>query len=58
MVILLPNREMELQVLENKFNWQTLVNRHRFINNFELYLPKFKFEITINLKDILNKVSN
>jgi len=58
MVILLPDREMELQVLEKKFNWQTLVNRHRFFDDFELYLPKFKFEITINLKDILKKVSN
>lgn len=56
MVILLPDREMELQFLEKKFNWQTLVNRHRFFDDFELYLPKFKFEITINLKDILKKI--
>lgn len=58
MIILLPDKEIELQVVENNFNWETLVKAHRFHNDFELYLPKFKFEIAINLKDILNKVRN
>ncbi|XP_050449112.1 antichymotrypsin-2-like isoform X2 [Cataglyphis hispanica] len=56
MIILLPDKEVELQVIENNFNWETLVKTHRFRDDFELYLPKFKFEIAINLKDILNKI--
>ena len=58
MIILLPDREIELQVLENNFNWKTLVDESRSIGEVALYLPKFKFEITIDLKDTLRKVSN
>lgn len=58
MIILLPDKEIELHDLENNFNWQTLVETHRFSDDFELYLPKFKLELTINLKDVLHKVSN
>ncbi|XP_028047665.1 antichymotrypsin-2 isoform X2 [Monomorium pharaonis] len=56
MIILLPDREIELQVLENNFNWETLVNAPRFTDEIALYLPKFKFEITINLENVLRKV--
>ncbi|XP_070155387.1 antichymotrypsin-2 isoform X2 [Polyergus mexicanus] len=56
MIILLPDKEIELQVVENNFNWETLVKRRKFYDDFELYLPKFKFEIAINLKDILHKI--
>ncbi|KYN00229.1 PREDICTED: antichymotrypsin-2-like [Cyphomyrmex costatus] len=56
MIILLPDREMELQVLENNFNWKTLADKPRFIDEIALYLPKFKFEITIDLKDTLKKI--
>lgn len=58
MIILLPDKDIELQLVENNFNWETLVKRRKFYDDFELYLPKFKFEIAINLKDILHKVSN
>lgn len=58
MIILLPDREIELQDLENNFNWETLVDAPRSIDlDLELYLPKFKFEITIDLEDALCKVS-
>ncbi|CAL1673626.1 unnamed protein product [Lasius platythorax] len=56
MIILLPDKEIELHDLENNFNWQTLVETHRFSDDFELYLPKFKLELTINLKDVLHKM--
>jgi len=58
MIILLPNRETELQVLENHFNWKTLVDVPRSVDEIALYLPKFKFEITIDLKDALRKVNS
>lgn len=58
MIILLPDREIELQVLENNFNWETLIAASTSIEEIELYLPKFKFEITIDLKDALRKVTN
>lgn len=58
MIILLPDKDIELQLVENNFNWETLVKRRKFYDDFELYLPKFKFEIAINLKDVLHKVSN
>ncbi|XP_011644242.1 antichymotrypsin-2-like isoform X2 [Pogonomyrmex barbatus] len=56
MIILLPDREIELQVLENNFNWNTLVDAPRSTEMISLYLPKFKFEITTNLKDTLCKI--
>ncbi|XP_011691975.1 PREDICTED: antichymotrypsin-2-like [Wasmannia auropunctata] len=56
MIILLPDREIELQMLENNFNWKTLADAPRFIDEVALYLPKFKFEITIDLKDSLRKI--
>lgn len=58
MIILLPDKEVELHILENNFNWETLANEPRSIDEVALYLPKFKFEITIDLKDTLRKVSN
>ncbi|XP_029667265.1 antichymotrypsin-2-like isoform X3 [Formica exsecta] len=56
MIILLPDKDIELQLVENNFNWETLVKRRKFYDDFELYLPKFKFEIAINLKDVLHKI--
>lgn len=58
MIILLPDREIDLQILENNFNWKTLADAPRVIKEIALYLPKFKFEITIDLKDSLRKVSS
>lgn len=57
MIILLPNREITLKNLENNFNWQTLINIHRFPSPILLHLPKFRFEITTDLKDTLRKVN-
>ncbi|XP_071569365.1 antichymotrypsin-2 isoform X1 [Temnothorax nylanderi] len=56
MIILLPDREIELQVLEHNFNWQVLADAPRSTDEVALYLPKFKFEITIDLKDALRKI--
>ncbi|XP_018310584.1 antichymotrypsin-2 isoform X2 [Mycetomoellerius zeteki] len=56
MIILLPDKEVELHILENNFNWETLANEPRSIDEVALYLPKFKFEITIDLKDTLRKI--
>ncbi|XP_011864861.1 PREDICTED: antichymotrypsin-2-like isoform X2 [Vollenhovia emeryi] len=56
MIILLPDRETELQILENNFNWETLAEAPRSTDEVALYLPKFKFEITIDLKDVLRKI--
>lgn len=58
MIILLPDREIELQILENNFNWETLTAASTSTEEVALYLPKFKFEITIDLKDVLRKVTN
>ncbi|XP_072759665.1 antichymotrypsin-2 isoform X1 [Anoplolepis gracilipes] len=56
MIVLLPHEGTELKDLEEKFDWQTLIKTRRFSDDFELYLPKFKFEISINLKDNLSKI--
>jgi len=56
MIILLPDRETELQVIENNFNWETLADAPRSTDKIALYLPKFKFEITIDLEDALRKI--
>ncbi|GAB1865782.1 Antichymotrypsin-2-like isoform X3 [Camponotus japonicus] len=56
MIILLPNREITLETLENNFNWQTLINTQSFPDPILLYLPKFKFEINIDIKNVLRKI--
>ncbi|XP_067204437.1 antichymotrypsin-2 isoform X2 [Linepithema humile] len=56
MTILLPNKETDLQTLEKNFNWETLANAPKSIDRIELYLPRFKFEIAINMEDVLRKI--
>ncbi|EZA59235.1 antichymotrypsin-2 isoform X2 [Ooceraea biroi] len=56
MIILLPDREIELQTLESNFNWNTLADAPKSAEQVELYLPKFKFEITIDLETVLRKI--
>lgn len=56
MIILLPNEDAELQTLEKNFNWETLDKTPRSNDEIELYLPRFKFEITMDLEDILRKI--
>jgi len=58
MIILLPDKETELQTLENNFNWETLANAPKSIDRIELYLPRFKFEIAVNMEDVLRKVND
>ncbi|KAL0122113.1 hypothetical protein PUN28_007112 [Cardiocondyla obscurior] len=56
MIILLPERQIDLQDLENNFDWEMLVDTPRLIEEVALYLPKFKFEVTIKLKEVLQKI--
>ncbi|XP_014479261.1 PREDICTED: leukocyte elastase inhibitor-like isoform X2 [Dinoponera quadriceps] len=56
MIILLPDEDVELQTLEDNFDWKTLAKEPTSIENIELYLPKFKFEITLKLKETLRKI--
>lgn len=58
MTVLLPDKGTELQALENNFNWETLANAPKSVDKIELYLPRFKFEIAINMEDVLRKVNN
>lgn len=58
MIILLPDQDVELQTLENNFDWKTLVEAPTSFDKVELYLPKFKFEITLKLEEALRKVHN
>lgn len=56
MTILLPDQDVELQSLENNFEWKTLAEAPSFIEDVELHLPKFKFEVTLKLEEPLRKV--
>lgn len=56
LTIILPNEVDGLQSLRNDFVWEKLAEAPRVKTEVELYLPKFKFESTINLEDILRKV--
>ncbi|XP_032687857.1 leukocyte elastase inhibitor-like isoform X2 [Odontomachus brunneus] len=56
MTILLPDKDVELQSLENNFEWKTLAEAPSSIEDVELYLPKFKFELTLKLEEPLRKV--
>lgn len=58
MIILLPDQDVELQSLENNFDWKTLAEAPNSVEKVELYLPKFKFEITLKLEEVLRKVCN
>ncbi|XP_029165423.1 antichymotrypsin-2-like [Nylanderia fulva] len=56
MIILLPNKRINLQTLENNFKWQTLRDSKRYNKSLTLALPKFKVATTVDLKDILRKI--
>ncbi|XP_043280193.1 ovalbumin-related protein X-like isoform X2 [Venturia canescens] len=53
MVILLPNEIEGLKDVEENFDWSTVVNAKSSTRLTRLYLPKFKIEATIDLKDTL-----
>lgn len=57
MIIILPNEVDGLSALQNNFKWEILANAPwQNFEKVELYLPKFKFETAINLKDTLRKM--
>ena len=56
MMILLPNNIDDLHSLEQKLDWNTVLNTHLRRSKVELFLPKFKLEIKLNLKQTLEKV--
>lgn len=56
MIIILPNEIDGLSNLQTNFSWEILANAPRSYSEIELYLPKFKIEFTVDLKNILSKV--
>ncbi|PBC25413.1 leukocyte elastase inhibitor [Apis cerana] len=56
MIIILPNQIDGLLNLQTNFSFEMLANTTRFYNDIELYLPKFKIEFTMDLKNALNKL--
>lgn len=56
MIIILPNQIDGFLNLQTNFSFEMLANTTRFYNDIKLYLPKFKIEFTIDLKNALNKV--
>lgn len=56
MMIILPNKVDGLSNLQNNFSWEILANAERWNKDIELYLPRFKIEFTVDLKNILQKV--
>lgn len=58
MIILLPDEDVKLQTLENNFDWKILAEAPSSVNDIKLYLPRFKFEATLKLKETLHKVCN
>lgn len=56
MIIILPNQIDGLLNLQTNFSFEMLANTTRSNNDIELYLPKFKIEFTVDLKNVLNKV--
>lgn len=56
MIILLPNEIKGLQFLEKNFKWEDFSEASRNETDIELTLPRFKYEIKIDLENILRKV--
>jgi serpin B len=59
LVILLPNKRTGLAELEKRMETEDLSELMKKAGNreLELYLPKFKMEVTLNLNEPLKKVS-
>ncbi|KOX72767.1 Alaserpin [Melipona quadrifasciata] len=53
MIIILPNEIDGLLNLQTNFSWEILTSASRLYGEIELYLPKFKIEFTVDLKNIL-----
>lgn len=56
MIIILPNEVEGLSNLQNNFSWEILANVSQSNTDVELYLPKFKVEFTVDLKNVLCKL--
>ncbi|XP_043472711.1 ovalbumin-related protein X-like isoform X2 [Leptopilina heterotoma] len=56
MVIILPNDVNGLQSLEENFEWDTIFNAPLRNSKVELFLPKFKLELKVSLKETLKKM--
>lgn len=60
-LIVLPNQIDGIELLENQLADPTLLNEavgKMYNAEVDVYLPKFKIETTIDLKDVLTKVSS
>ncbi|KAK2584776.1 hypothetical protein KPH14_007098 [Odynerus spinipes] len=56
MIVLLPNEIEGLKLLEQNFKWDDLLKASRTETKIKLHLPRFNYEVTINLKNILRKM--
>lgn len=56
MIILLPDKVDGIQFLEQNFKWEDYLKAQSMRTKVKLYLPRFKHEVTINLKEILQKM--
>nr|KAF7427230.1 hypothetical protein H0235_006924 [Vespula pensylvanica] len=56
MVILLPNEIEGLQLLQKDFKWEDFSEASGSETDIALSLPRFKYEITIDLENILRKL--
>lgn len=56
MIIILPNEIDGLKLVEENFDWNAVANAKGSERLTRLYLPKFKVEAKIDLKNILVKV--
>ncbi|XP_076765560.1 leukocyte elastase inhibitor isoform X2 [Xylocopa sonorina] len=56
MTVILPNEVDGLLDVQNNFSWEVLANATRFNSDVKLYLPKFKIEFKMDLKNILHKL--
>lgn len=56
MLIILPNDVNGLRSLEQNFDWNTVLTTELRMSKVDLFLPKFKLEMKINLKETLKKL--
>ncbi|XP_043500236.1 leukocyte elastase inhibitor-like isoform X2 [Polistes fuscatus] len=56
MIILLPNEIEGLQSLEQNFKWEDISKASSSEVDIALTLPRFKYEVTIDLENILRKL--
>lgn len=57
MYVILPNEIEGLRYIEENFNKESMKNIEWKSNKVDLFLPKFKIEFTIDLRETLKKVT-